>query len=93
LENRDTRKLSDIDIKDPLFIMPKPPIELDWSWRDKLKKEKMAKVKPSSYIISVTNSTNKETIIVLPEANKTLQEQPNIPPGIKNESNEQQQAR
>ena len=72
LENRDTRKLSDIDIKDPLFIMPKPPIELDWSWRDKLKKEKMAKVKPPSYIISVTNSTNKETIVVLPEANKTL---------------------
>ena len=26
LENLDTRKLSDIDIKDPLFIMPKPPI-------------------------------------------------------------------
>ena len=70
--------------------MPKPPIELDWSWRDKLKKEKMAKVKPSSYIISVTNSTNKETIVVLPEANKNLQEQP---PGIKNESNEQQQAK
>ena len=92
LENRDTRKLSDIDIKDPLFIMPKPPIELDWSWRDKLKKEKMAKVKPSSYIISVTNSTNKETIVVLPEANKTLQEQPNIPPGIKNDSNEQQES-
>ena len=53
----------------------------------------MAKVKPSSYKITVTNSTNKETIVVLPEANKTLQEQPNIPPGIKNESNEQQQAR
>ena len=93
LENLDTRKLSDIDIKDPLFIMPKPPIELDWSWRDKLKKEKMAKVKPSSYIISVTNSTNKETIVVLPEANKTLQAEPNIPPGIKIESNEQQQAK
>ena len=92
LENRDTRKLSDIDIKDPLFVMPKPPIELDWSWRDKLKKEKMAKVKPSSHIISVTNSTNKETIVVLPEANKTLQEQPNIPPGIKNDSNEQQES-
>ena len=81
LENRDTRKLS--DFKDPLFVMPKPPIELDWSWRDKLKKERMAKVKPSSYINSVTNSTNKEKVVDLAEANETLEAQPNIPPGIK----------
>ena len=89
LENRDTRKLS--DFKDPLFVMPKPPIELDWSWRDKLKKERMAKVKPSSNINSVTNSTNKEKIVDLAEANKTLQAQPNIPPGIESDSNEQQE--
>ena len=89
LENRDpdTGTWKSSDIKDPLFIMPKPTIELDWSWRDKLKKEKMAKVKPSSYINSVTNSTNKEKIVDLAEPNKTLQAQPNIPPGIKNGSN------
>ena len=93
LENRDTRKFSDVDIKDPLFVMPKPPIELDWTWRDKHKKERMAKVIPSSYINSVIYSTNQEKIVDLAEANKTLQAQPNIPPGIKNESNELQQAR
>ena len=43
----------------------------------------MAKVKPSSYINSVTNSTNKEKVVDLAEANKTLEAQPNIPPGIK----------
>ena len=58
--------------------MPKPTIELDWSWRDKHKKERMAKVKPSSYINSVPNSTNKEKNVNLAEANKTLQAQPNL---------------
>ena len=83
LENRDpdTGTWKSSDIKDPLFVMPKPPIELDWSWRDKLKKEKMAKVKPSSD--TVTNSTTKEKIVDLAEENKTLPEQPNIHPGIK----------
>ena len=73
--------------------MPKPPIELDWSWRDKHKKERMAKVIPSSYINSVIYSTNQEKIVDLAEANKNLQAQPNIPPGIKIESIEQQQAK
>ena len=95
LENRDalTGTWKSSDIKDPLFVMPKPPIELDWSWRDKHKKERMAKVIPSSYINSVIYSTNQEKIVDLAEANKTLQAEPNMPPGIKIESNEQQQAK
>jgi len=32
------------NIVDPLSIMPKPEKELDWSWRDKMKREKMEKI-------------------------------------------------
>ena len=84
LENRDSTNLNRdstnlnlgstnlSDIKDPLFIMPKPKIELDWSWREKLKRERMAKVKTFSNL-------DKEKTIDSTQERKTLQKS-NIPP-------------
>ena len=48
IKRRDASKLKlsekTKDSTDPLFIMAKPQIELDWSWKEKIKKEKMANV-------------------------------------------------
>ena len=41
-ENRST-STKVLDFNDPSYVMPKPKIELDWSWRDKIKKEKEEK--------------------------------------------------
>lgn len=84
IKRRDASKLKlsekTKDSTDPLCIMSKPEIELDWSQTEKLKKEKMEKIN--------TAFINEEKIIESTKQNETLQQQ-NILSGIKIESNEQ----